>query len=375
MIVRSLKIPAFGVTLLGLRMAPEHVLSMRVILSTTATAGQIARVVGLAGQSSSAPENVSIESRNGHLVVSFDAGPHSVDPVGFRSLPGVDAVEDAQPIYTLAALPADESDGRPRGRSIVGIPFVDARIGSDQFVVMAGPCAVENEDDLLATARKVRASGASLLRGGAFKPRTSPYSFQGVGGEGLEMLARVREKVGIGVVTEAMEPDAIEKVAEIADIIQIGSRNMHNYPLLKEAGRQAKPVLLKRGMSATLEEWLGAAEYVLSEGNPNVILCERGIRTFSAHSRHTLDIGVIPVIRERSRLPVIVDPSHATGAAERVPSMARAALAAGADGILVEVHPDPARALCDSRQALTFEIFDKLMTDLVGIAPVVGRRI
>jgi 3-deoxy-7-phosphoheptulonate synthase len=189
------------------------------------------------------------------------------------------------------------------------------------------------------------------------------------------MLARAREEVGIAVVTEAMEPAAVEMVGEIADIIQIGSRNMHNYPLLRAAGRQSKPVLLKRGMSATLEEWLGAAEYILNEGNPNVVLCERGIRTFSRHSRHTLDIGVIPVLRERTTLPVIIDPSHATGAAGRVPSMAMAALAAGADGLLIEVHPEPDRALSDGFQALSFEIFDALMSDLGRIAAAVGREI
>jgi len=272
---------------------------------------------------------------------------------------------EGQPVYSLAF--------GAQARSVVEVPFAGASFGTEQFVVMAGPCAVEKEEELFQVAREAKRLGARILRGGAFKPRTSPYSFQGLGREGLELLRRVREEVGIGIVTEAMEPGTVEEVSQVADIVQVGSRNMQNYPLLKAVGRQSKPVLLKRGMSATLEEWLGAAEYILAEGNPNVILCERGIRTFSRHSRHTLDIGVIPAVRERSHLPIVVDPSHATGLSSRVPSMALAALAAGADGLLVEVHPNPKEALSDSFQSLNLKEFAEVMEALGKVAGALGR--
>jgi 3-deoxy-7-phosphoheptulonate synthase len=348
---------------------------MRVIMASNASARDVGEVVRIAHEETGEPHRVEVAALNGRLVVSIRGPGPAVDPGVFASMSGVESVEDAEPVYRLAGTGQVAGDERSLVKAVVELPDIGVAIGAEAFVVMAGPCAVEDEDDLLTTAKAARAAGARLLRGGAFKPRTSPYSFQGLGEEGLSMLARVRAETGIGVVTEAMEPAAVERVAQVADIIQIGSRNMQNFPLLREVGRQRKPALLKRGMSSTLEEWLGAAEYVLSEGNPNVILCERGIRTFSKHSRHTLDIGVVPAIRERSGLPVVVDPSHATGSSSRVPPMAKAALAAGADGLLVEIHPEPSRALSDGFQTLSLEEFATLMNDLRRIASAVGRTL
>ena len=240
---------------------------------------------------------------------------------------------------------------------------------------MAGPCAVESEEQLTETARSVRAGGASLLRGGAFKPRTSPYSFQGLGKEGLEMLERARKLTGMPVVSEVMDTRQVETVAKYADMLQIGSRNMQNFPLLKEAGQTSKPILLKRGMMATIEEYLNAAEYLLSQGNSQVVLCERGIRTFESSTRYTLDLNAIPVLKQRTHLPVIVDPSHGTGVRSLVPTMAKASLAAGADGLLMEVHYRPDEALCDGSQSLYPDEFGMMMEDLRKIAEAVGRSI
>ena len=242
-------------------------------------------------------------------------------------------------------------------------------------MVMAGPCAVESEKQLGETARLVSAGGATMLRGGAFKPRTSPYSFQGLGVQGLEMLARARETTGLSVVTEVMDTRQVETVARYADMLQIGSRNMQNFPLLKEAGDTSMPILLKRGMMATIDEYLHAAEYILSQGNPNVVLCERGIRTFETSTRYTLDLNAIPILKQRTHLPVIVDPSHGTGVRSLVPTMAKASIAAGADGLLMEVHYHPEEALCDGSQSLFPEEFNTLMKDLDKIAEAVGRRI
>ena len=261
---------------------------------------------------------------------------------------------------------------RPEG-TIVDVNGI--LIGGKEIVVMAGPCAVENEEQLAETARSVRAGGASLLRGGAFKPRTSPYSFQGLGIEGLEMLERAKEKTGMSVVSEVMDTRQVETVARYADMLQIGSRNMQNFPLLKEAGLTSKPILLKRGMMATLDEYLHAAEYLLSQGNTQVVLCERGIRTFESSTRYTLDLNAIPVLKQRTHLPVIVDPSHGTGVRSLVPTMAKASLAAGADGLLMEVHYRPDEALCDGSQSLYPEEFGMMMEDLRKIAEAVGRSI
>lgn len=251
----------------------------------------------------------------------------------------------------------------------------DVRIGGDGFVVMAGPCAVETRELLFAAADAVAAAGADMLRGGAFKPRTSPRSFQGLGAEGLGLLAAASARTGLPVVTEVMDPRDVDLVAEHAAMLQIGSRNMQNFPLLREVGRRRVPVLLKRGAAATIDELLLAADYVLQEGNEQVALCERGVRGFDPSTRYLLDLAAVPVLRERSPLPVVVDPSHGTGDARFVAAMAKAALAAGADGLLIEVHADPARALCDGRQALTPAAFAQLANELAALAPHFGRRL
>ncbi|MCW4013417.1 MAG: 3-deoxy-7-phosphoheptulonate synthase, partial [Candidatus Bathyarchaeota archaeon] len=228
-------------------------------------------------------------------------------------------------------------------------------IGGEQVAVMAGPCSVENEEQMLLAARAVKAAGAQILRGGAFKPRSLPYSFQGLGKEGLELLAEARDETGLPIITEVMSTEDVELVEAYTDILQIGARNMQNFSLLKKVGRSNKPVMLKRGMSATFNEWLGCAEYILSEGNPDVILCERGIRTFEQITRNTLDISAAPIIHQISHLPVIIDPSHGTGTRSLVEPMAKAAVAAGADGVMIEVHPHPEEALCDGGQSLSPE--------------------
>ncbi len=248
-------------------------------------------------------------------------------------------------------------------------------IGGSDLVVMAGPCAVEGERQIVEIAHVLRAMGATVLRGGAFKPRTSPYSFQGLGVDGLRFLARAREETGMMVVTEALDPEGVDQVADFADIVQIGARNMQNYPLLRRAGRAGKPVLLKRGMSATIEEWLLAAEYLLAEGNHEVILCERGVRSFARHTRNLLDLAAIPVVESLSHLPVIADPSHGTGLRSKVIPMGRAAVAAGADGLMIEVHADPIRAMSDGAQSLYPEQFSELMDQIRLIADAIGRGV
>ncbi|WP_258358866.1 3-deoxy-7-phosphoheptulonate synthase [Moorella sulfitireducens (nom. illeg.)] len=281
------------------------------------------------------------------------------------NLPGVEKIVPIMKPYKLVSRELKETPTLVR---VGGVP-----VGGRGLVVMAGPCAVESEEQLLATAQAVKAAGAQILRGGAFKPRTSPYAFQGLEEEGLKMLSRVREEVGLPFVTEAVDTRDVSLVAEYADAIQIGARNMQNFRLLKEAGATGKPILLKRGLAATVEEWLMAAEYILDSGNANVILCERGIRTFETATRFTLDLAAVAVVKENSHLPVVVDPSHGTGSWRLVLPMARAAVAAGADGLLIEVHPDPARALCDGPQSLHPETFDRLMGELAPVALAVGR--
>ena len=248
-------------------------------------------------------------------------------------------------------------------------------IGGADVAVIAGPCSVETERQILDAARQVKEAGASILRGGAWKPRSSPYSFQGLGKAGLKLLAKAREETGVLICTEAMDPDGVGWVAEVADIVQIGARNMQNFSLLKAAGRAKKPVLLKRGMAATVEELLLSAEYVLAEGNPDVVLCERGVRSFDSITRNLFDITAIPVVHKLSHLPIIADPSHGTGLRDKVIPMARAAIAAGADGLMVEVHPDPDSALSDGAQSLFPEQFTQLMREIRAIAEVIGRRV
>ncbi|MFH1485618.1 MAG: 3-deoxy-7-phosphoheptulonate synthase [Chloroflexota bacterium] len=248
------------------------------------------------------------------------------------------------------------------------------RIGSDKLVVMAGPCAVETEEQVLATAQAVKEAGADILRGGAFKPSTSPYQFRGLGEEGLKILAKAREETGLPIITEVMRSQDVDLVSRYADILQVGARNMQNFFLLDEVGKANKPVMLKRGMSATIQEWLLSAEYILSQGNRRVMLCERGIRTFEAYTRNTMDVSAIPLIKKLSHLPIIGDPSHGTGKWYLVAPMAMAAVAAGADGLMIEVHPTPDTALKDGAQSLTFENFEQLMSQLGAVAASVGRK-
>jgi len=284
-----------------------------------------------------------------------------------ESLPGVLEVIPVTHAYKLVSREMKAEN------SIVSIGGV--QIGGAAFVVVAGPCAVETREQTLTVARAVKAAGAHLLRGGAFKPRTSPYSFQGLGEEGLRILAAAREETGLPVVTEAVDERALDLVEEHADAIQIGARNMQNFSLLRRAGKAKKPVILKRGMSATLEELLMSAEYILAEGNYQVVLCERGVRTFSDFSRNTLDLAVVPAVKQMSHLPILVDPSHGTGRRDKVAPLSRAAAAVGADGLMIEVHHDPNQALSDGPQSITPEMFESLMGDLRQIAPVIGRRL
>lgn len=258
---------------------------------------------------------------------------------------------------------------------VVSTPNGPISIGEHHpVVVVAGPCSVENEAMIIETAQRVKAAGAHFLRGGAYKPRTSPYAFQGHGESALGLLAAAREATGLGIITEVMDAAELDKIAEVADVVQVGARNMQNFSLLKKVGAQEKPVLLKRGMSATIEEWLMAAEYILAAGNPNVILCERGIRTFDRqYARNTLDLSVLPVLRSLTHLPIMIDPSHGTGRAEYVPSMAMAAIAAGTDSLMIEVHPNPKKALSDGPQSLTPDRFDQLMQELAVVGNAVNR--
>jgi 3-deoxy-7-phosphoheptulonate synthase len=296
-------------------------------------------------------------------------GVFGEDPPSLRDfvvgLPGVvDAIPVSKP-YKRVSLEWHEE------RSVVRVGGV--AVGGPAFVVAAGPCAVESEEQLLATARAVRDAGAVLLRGGAYKPRTSPYSFRGLGPRGLELLALARAETGLPIVTEVLTPADVELVAEHADMLQVGTRNAQNFSLLEAVGQSGKPVLLKRGLSNTVEEWLLSAEYVVAQGNPDVVLCERGIRTFDSATRNTLDLAAVALARSLSHLPVMVDPSHATGHRHLVPPMALAALAAGADGVIVEVHPNPDEALSDGAQSLTPAMFAELMADLGRIAPAARR--
>lgn len=281
------------------------------------------------------------------------------------TMPGVENIVPIMKPYKLA------------GRELKQVPTIvnvgDVQIGGNKVVVMAGPCAIENKETYIDTAKKVKEAGADILRGGAFKPRTSPYSFQGLEEDGLKIMAEAREITGLKLVTEVVDTRDVELVASYTDIIQIGARNMQNFRLLKEVGLYKKPVLLKRGLSATIEEWLMAAEYIISEGNQNVILCERGIRTFETATRNTVDLSAIPVVKELSHLPIIVDPSHATGTWKYVSALSKGAVATGADGLIIEVHSDPNCALCDGPQSLRPSKFSQVMEELEKVANAVGR--
>src|SRR6201998_1664829 len=292
-----------------------------------------------------------------------------VDRGNLEELSGVaEGIRVSKP-YKLASRDVKEED------TIVHFPGTDASIGGRNLAIVAGPCAIESREQAFTIADQVAASGAQFFRGGAYKPRTSPYAFQGLGLEALEIMAEIRERTGLRIVTEAIDNEALELVAQYADVIQIGARNMQNYSLLRAAGRKRKPVLVKRGMSATLEEFLMAAEYVMSEGNYQVILCERGVRTFADHTRNTLDLSIVPAVQRWSHLPIVVDPSHGTGKRNKVTPMSRAAVAVGADGLIVEVHNQPDKALSDGAQSLYPAQFEELMAQVRQIAAVVGREV
>ena len=302
------------------------------------------------------------------IAVVGDVGPKKqVLASRLAALPGVESVTPISRPFKLTSREFHPED--------TVIRVLDAVIGDGSLTMMAGPCSVESREQLLETADAVKAAGATILRGGAFKPRTSPYAFQGLGVEALRYLAEARDRTGLPVITEVMEPNQVDIVAEYADILQIGARNMQNYSLLNAAGRVARPVMLKRGFGATIEECLMAAEYIVAAGNPNVMLCERGIRTFETYTRNTFDISAIPVVQQLSHLPIIVDPSHGTGKRDKVAPMARAAVAAGCDGLIIEVHNDPDHALSDGAQSLLPAQFDRLMAELRIIAPAIGRSI
>lgn len=320
-------------------------------------------------------QRIEEEGLKGHLSTGEERTVIGVIGAGFKGqladtlevLPGVESVVPISKKYKLTG-----REFRPRNTVIqVG----DVSIGGDEIVVMAGPCAVESEQQTVETARLVKAAGAKILRGGAYKPRTSPYQFRGLGEDGLRILATAREETGLPICTEVLAPADVELVCKYADILQIGTRNMQNYLLLEEAGKANKPVLLKRGMSATIEEWLLSAEYILAQGNYNVMLCERGIRTFESYTRNTMDISAIPLAKKLSHLPVIADPSHATGKWSLVPPMSLAAIAAGADGLLIEVHPNPDHALADGPQSLSPGNFQAMMPSLASVAAAVGRTL
>ena len=335
---------------------------MLIVMDSTATSDDVRRVV-------EAVQNAGLQAHPipgaQRTAIGITGNRGSVESAAFENLPGVAEVIAVTAPYKLVSREAKREDTVV---SIGGVP-----VGGPRVAVVAGPCAVESETQALSIAHAVKASGATLYRGGAFKPRTSPYSFQGLGEAGLKVLAKVREETGLPIVTEVVDTDSAELVAEYADCLQIGARNMQNFALLKKVGRLRKPVLLKRGMSATIEEFLLSAEYLLAEGNYEVVLCERGVRTFANHTRNTLDLSVIPYVKRISHLPILVDPSHGTGKRLKVLPMSRAAIAAGSDGLLIEVHDRPEAALSDGPQALLPEMFTQLMNEVRLLAPVVGR--
>lgn len=327
---------------------------MLIVMSHTATQADIDTVIATVSEMGFTAAPIPGSERT---AIGVLGNKGYVDDTKIRDLPGVQQAIHVSKPYKLVS-----RDFHPEN-TIVDVAGV--KIGEGQRpVVVGGPCAVESEEQILTTARFVKQAGADLLRGGAFKPRTGPHTFQGLREEGLKLLAKAREATGLPIVTEVMSPDNVGLVADYADLLQVGARNMQNFDLLRELGKIRKPVLLKRGMSATIEEFLAAAEYILAEGNDQVILCERGIRTFETATRNTLDLAMVPLVKELTHLPVMVDPSHATGKRSLVPPMSKAALVAGAHGVLVEVHPEPEKALSDGPQSLTFPGFAALMTDL-----------
>ncbi|MFN2272054.1 MAG: 3-deoxy-7-phosphoheptulonate synthase [Anaerolineae bacterium] len=337
---------------------------MIVVMKHGATSVQIANVIARVEQSGCLAD---VSEGDEHTVIGVIGDGRPLDREQIERMTGVErTVSVARPFKRASR------DFHPQSTVV---PINGVKVGGEQVIVMAGPCAVEGEEQLLETARCVKEAGAHVLRGGAFKPRTSPYSFQGMGEKGLRLLAKARQETGLPIVTEVMEPQTVPLVTTYADILQVGARNMQNYALLHAVGEAQRPVLLKRGMMSTIEELLMAAEYILSHGNNRVMLCERGIRTFETYTRNTLDISAVPMLKQLTHLPVVVDPSHGTGKWELVEPMARAAVAAGADGLMIEVHPHPEEALSDGAQSLKPERFAALMQSLRPIAEAVGRTL
>ena len=337
---------------------------MVVVMEERASEGQVQHVIAQLVE-----KGFDVHRSTGQLrsVLGAVGGNRSFDTRLIEVMDGVGEVLRITEPYKLAS--------RTFKPERTAVSFGDFKIGGDEVIVMAGPCSIETEEQIAASATAVKRAGAKVLRGGAFKPRSSPYSFQGLGDEGLRMMRVAADAEGLKVASEVMDVSQIDLVATYADILQVGARNMQNYTLLRELGKTRTPVLLKRGISATIEEWLLSAEYVLSGGNTDVILCERGIRTFESYTRNTMDISAIPVIQKLSHLPIIADPSHGTGLRDKVTPMARAAVAAGADGLIIEVHPDPDQALSDGAQSIFPQQFDRLMAELRIIAPAIGRSI
>jgi 3-deoxy-7-phosphoheptulonate synthase len=337
---------------------------MLVVMQSHSTPAQVDRVLVAIRQMGLTPHPMPGATRT---AIGITGNTAAIDPRTLEVLPGVRELIRVTKPYKLASREMHADD------TVIRLP--QGTFGERRFTIIAGPCSVEDEAMIVRTAEWLMARGVSFLRAGAFKPRTSPYAFQGLGLEGLEILRRARERTGIGIVTELMDTESASAVEDVADVIQIGARNMQNFSLLRRVARARRPVLLKRGMAATLEEWLMSAEYLLSGGNSDVILCERGVRTFSDHSRNTLDLSVIPPAKQLSHLPILVDPSHGTGRRDYVPPMALAALAAGADGLLIEVHPDPDHALSDGAQSLDFDRFERLLGQLHNLAGPLGRMV
>ncbi|NEQ22598.1 MAG: 3-deoxy-7-phosphoheptulonate synthase [Microcoleus sp. SIO2G3] len=343
---------------------------MIVVMKVGSPEAEVARVSQELTEWGLTPEKIVGKHK---VVVGLVGDTVDLDPLQIQEIsPWIEQVLRVEQPYKRAS-----REYRHGESSSVVVPTPNGSISFGEhhpLVIVAGPCSVENEAMIIETARRVKAAGAHFLRGGAYKPRTSPYAFQGHGESALGLLVAAREATGLGIITEVMDSSDIEKIGEVADILQVGARNMHNFSLLKRIGAQEKPVLLKRGMSATIEEWLMAAEYILAAGNPNVILCERGIRTFDRqYARNTLDLSVLPVLRSLTHLPIMIDPSHGTGRAEYVPAMALAAIAGGTDSLMIEVHPNPAKALSDGPQSLTPERFDRLVKEMSVIGKAVGR--
>jgi 3-deoxy-7-phosphoheptulonate synthase len=337
---------------------------MLILMTADATAAQIESVEGRIRELGFTPHAIPGSLRT---AIGITGNKGAIDTALFKFLPGV---ADAVPISQPFKLVSREVKKEDTVVDVGGVP-----VGGKSIVIMGGPCSVETEPQILATARAVKAAGGQFLRGGAFKPRSSPYEFQGLRADGLKLLALARAETGLKIVTEVKDTATLDAVAEVADVLQVGARNMQNFSLLEAVGDTRKPVLLKRGPSATLKELLLAAEYIVARGNRQVMLCERGIRTFETMTRNTLDLNAVPMLKQLSHLPVIVDPSHGVGVRHAVPAMARAAIAAGADGVIVECHPDPDRAWSDGAQSLTLPMFEQMSKELRVIAQVMGREV